>query len=336
MAQTVKGISIKNVAPRYLPKHFCVVSVADERHDKSNIGTVRTGSNKKASINLEGGAEQSLGRYLSKFIKANDKLEPITLAITRLEVTETYKDGKEQANLTYSYAFYHGNARLIDYEGTAYAQSIGDATGYIEMLIRQGVERSLKEFDMWLAANPDSVIAAVTVDAQISASPDNPDLIAYESNKILRYEDFAGEEDDMSMAAAVTFSGFNMRYATETSGRNVKIKVFVLPFFDKTKSWFREDSKVPEVLAHEQVHFDITAAIAQQLVKAISAHTFTAENYESELLKLQRTYEKEMMRRQRAYDKETKHGTIAATQQKWEQELQQELKYFNATALNSQ
>jgi hypothetical protein len=134
----------------------------------------------------------------------------------------------------------------------------------------------------------------------------------------------------MSLAAAVTYSGFNMRYAMENSGGKIKVKVFVLPFFDKTKSWFRETAKTPEVLAHEQVHFGITASVAQRLIKAIRSYKFTATNYEQELLELQRTYEKEMTRRQREYDKETRHGTIAEAQQKWEQILEQELKYFSA------
>jgi hypothetical protein len=336
VAQPVKNIRIKNEALRYRPKHFLIASVADERSDSGDIGTIRTGKTKSTKINLEGGAAQSLSSYLNKNLLSNSQSASIRVGITQLEISETFGGGKEQTNLKYGFAFYHNNVRLIDYEGTAYAQSIGDASSYIEMLIRQGIERSLKEFDIWLAANPiDKNSTPVIVEAEISASPNNPDLVAYELNRPVHYDDFAGEVDDMSMAAAVTYSGFNMRYSMETSGGKVKVKVYVLPFFDKTKSWFRDEAKTPEVLAHEQIHFDITASVAQRLIQAIRNYKFTADNYEQELLELQRTYEKEMTRRQRDYDKETKHGTIVDVQVRWEQILKRELKYFSASAPNS-
>ena len=103
-----------------------------------------------------------------------------------------------------------------------------------------------------------------------------------------------------------------------------RIEYNVLPLFDRKKSWVYE--KDPDLLAHEQLHFDIAELYARKIRKKVAA--LQAENnkdlgyYNTEINKL--LLESNEMDMQ--YDMETLHGGIKAKQMEWRKKIDKELK----------
>ena len=74
----------------------------------------------------------------------------------------------------------------------------------------------------------------------------------------------------------------------------------------------------PEMLKHEQLHFDITAIAARKLVTTIMNTALTADGFANELEALQKQIEKDRTAMQQQYDKETNHSRNREKQKEWE------------------
>lgn len=153
------------------------------------------------------------------------------------------------------------------------------------------------------------------------------DIIEWNENTKLTWDDFQGKADKKSSYKASTFSGFTV----ESKMINNELKMFVACQFTKSKSWVKNDSKVDELLKHEQGHFDITEWHARLLRKAFSKTTL--DPYDKTLNKkidvLFKNEFKKCQDHQKKYDKETKHGVIKEQQNKWSLLIKKEIKKLN-------
>ena len=153
--------------------------------------------------------------------------------------------------------------------------------------------------------------------------------ISYSPARPLTFDDFQGRPDEHGNAAAVTSSMLSVKYSTVRTMSNLSIvDVSVLANFSKRQSWFRSDSRRPEILAHEQRHFDLTAAIACELVDTIRHFTFTLDHYTHELHRLQRLKQIELEQLQDQFDLESKQGTEAVAE-KWNRIIHERLNRSN-------
>lgn len=109
-------------------------------------------------------------------------------------------------------------------------------------------------------------------------------------------------------------------------GKRIEYNVF--PLFDRQKSWvFEKDS---DLLAHEQLHFDIAELYARKIRKKVAAlqsqNNKDLSHYNNEINKLL-TESNEIDLR---YDMETLHGGITVKQSEWRNKINQELKALEA------
>lgn len=330
-AQEVRNLKLKQQKLKYHPQHYYITNIVDDRADTSNIGTMRAGlANKTVQITLQNGVVSSLYNFIQKNLQQDETKAPIEVHITKMAVSEKTSGFTEQADLATAFAFYANGTRLIEYSGSAYAKTGMDASAYIEQLIRQNLESSLEAFDKWWGQNKDMVTGkpAVKVEVVIEDRVDDPDQVPY-SKKLLTWDEFRGEADDLSLGAAATSSGLSIRMNSENKDGKNKVVVTITPFFDKTHSWVKPSGKNAAALTHEQMHFNITGLMACALASEILGTTYFVENFSQEIAKIHKRYIKELERRQNEYDKETAHGTIAERQRAWEQQLNNELS--NAT-----
>lgn len=90
----------------------------------------------------------------------------------------------------------------------------------------------------------------------------------------------------------------------------------------KNQSWVRKESQTPELLIHEQYHFNLSEVIARKIRREMSnIHTIDA-------IALQEIYTKwiEISKDEQAqYDKETSHNKINSEQIKWQIKIDNEL-----------
>ena len=169
----------------------------------------------------------------------------------------------------------------------------------------------------------DKVQAQVTVHIADQAKDKN--LILFDRNRKLTIKDFRGWPDVYSHGVGATYSGISMELEGVSKNGAVTVNVTLTIYFDQTKSWMKPEGKTERVLAHEQVHFDLTAIKACDLAKAIEQGKFTANNVQQKIRDLQEYHTRELSKLQQTYDKETKHGTIASKQAEWSARVSEQL-----------
>lgn len=162
-----------------------------------------------------------------------------------------------------------------------------------------------------------------TVSLQTSAPGDS--LIVYDPARPLVLSDFEGPADAGSDGVAATFSGMQMAFYGEESGGVLQVDVQVLVYFNKTKSWTKKDGRNKVVLAHEQIHFDITALYACAFIHAVKEYPFTPLGIKQELRALNKQFMEQMQQAQDSYDRETRHGTIKEEQAAWAARIRKQL-----------
>jgi len=162
---------------------------------------------------------------------------------------------------------------------------------------------------------------AVEVSVGIAKTTDLDNLILYHTDRPLRIGDFKGRPDKTSPGVGATYSGIMMTMESREERGVLKITVTLAIYFDRTKSWMKKEGRNDLVLAHEQLHFDLTAIKACALAKAIAKEQYTAGNVKERLRALQQEHTKELGEWQQAYDSETRHGVLREQQEQWAQRV---------------
>lgn len=105
----------------------------------------------------------------------------------------------------------------------------------------------------------------------VKTNNEESDIIVWSNDRKLIWEDFTGipdttESHPILTTVAVTSSVIKFEYDTKN---NMVIKYKLEPIFIKSKSWtITNDIRV---LAHEQLHFDITELYARKIRKAFDS-----------------------------------------------------------------
>jgi hypothetical protein len=157
-------------------------------------------------------------------------------------------------------------------------------------------------------------------------------LLCWQANRKLRWEDFQAPanvlptDDPLFWTSAASCAPVLQLIGTkDATGRN---NFFVTAALDKSRSWVRASvlARSDQVLAHEQVHFDICELIARRLRQRIAqvyeagGDVFTPA-FRQELQQLL----DEQAGWNTRYDQETAHGLLRDQQQQWQQLLAREL-----------
>lgn len=315
-AQDAINIHLADDKAAYTPINFHVTDVVDKRTFTGSIGKVSEGN-----VTVPGGLPESIRAYAG--LKPAQNSLPVSMHITRFEVKEKAVGSKRQFELSLGIAYYAGKAKLVEYNGNAFAQSATTAAPYIEKLIKDNISGNLEDFDKWVAKNRNtiSVEPTVTVNVSLSRVTDNKNHIAYTKSRKLLITDFEGEPDEASIGAAATLSGIGMKMQASTLRNNTKVDVMLTVYFDRSRSWMKGHGKNVTTLQHEQLHFDITAIKACMLKQQIEQATFSPDNYKQELKEMLDKVQAETGDMQNEYDRETEHGTIIDEQEKWSKRI---------------
>jgi hypothetical protein len=326
-AQDVRYLSFKQEKLAYAPAGYYINDVVDERENKNIIG----------HINANGAANDlafqvPVASALNAFIRANvtqrTDAVPITLHIQKLDVSVRKNGAIYNVSATISFAFYAGDNRVEQFNGGANGQTDKDPYVYSEQLIRQNLETYLKKFGEWWSQNKANVVTkkGVKVNVTMGQTIDLPNTIVYSLSRPLSIADFTGTPEGGGPELAITASGAGLRYESGVSNGETVVNVVITPYFDKTRSWFREEGKTPYVLAHEQAHFDITAINTCEFIDAVKKASFTPENYVQKLQALEEEYARKRADMQDAYDGATNHGIIHEQQAIWQNKIKDEVR----------
>lgn len=156
--------------------------------------------------------------------------------------------------------------------------------------------------------------------------------IPWKASEKLSWSDFKGEPDYNHPYAAITYSGMSYGFSADVVNGKVWVKYEVKSFFVANKSWVKRwFLKDKGLLAHEQLHFDITELYAREFRKRLSEMTFT-ENVKAEIKQVYESITSEKVKLQKLYDVETDHSKKELAQKNWQQKIQTELQKLSQFA----
>lgn len=160
----------------------------------------------------------------------------------------------------------------------------------------------------------------------IGLSSDTP--IAWTENFKLSWDHFKGPAQTNVDAAAVTASGITFSYSLQRSNNAiVGFNAVVEAHFYPDHSWYVKDKIDDYILAHEQLHFDITELHVRKLRKKI-AELQVNPSIKSQLDQLHISEKENLRSMQKLYDKESENSINRENQLKWYNFVQQELTKF--------
>lgn len=157
-----------------------------------------------------------------------------------------------------------------------------------------------------------------------------PHFIPWQENKNITWSDFQANPDPANKYFALTNSGLSYGYHSTTRDGKLTLNFTVFSYFDKSESWGKVGKQTPELLAHEQLHFDITELHARKLKKVFDNFPFT-KNYKIEIDGLTNTILQASHNMQAKYDTETDHSVNKEKQKAWETLIATELIKLNKT-----
>lgn len=140
----------------------------------------------------------------------------------------------------------------------------------------------------------------------------------------LSWEHFNGEPQMESPYEAMTASGIEYAYQVNNRNGELTFTFKVRAYFNPTTSWVKPSSRTDELLAHEQVHFDISELHARILTKKLENTGFT-ENYKEEIDSIYQSVINRRSKMQELYDKETDHSRDLGQQKKWMARVESQL-----------
>lgn len=142
----------------------------------------------------------------------------------------------------------------------------------------------------------------------------------------LQFSDFRGQPDHPHLAA-LTATAIETSY--EIKGQQFKAKVHAR-FFPE-ESWMKGYARNERILAHEQLHFDITEWHARKMRKTLQEGKFKAGD-NARLQKVIHEHFERWQSDQKAYDAETNHGLNREAQARWEKKVRKGLEQLKKYA----
>ena len=144
--------------------------------------------------------------------------------------------------------------------------------------------------------------------------------IEWRADTKLTWDDFKGPADSESSKIAMTKSKLKYKWDCDEG----EFKFTITARFDRGKSW-KQGKITDHILAHEQLHFDITELYARKMRRFLTKLEDPCDLSSDEMKeKMTRILEK-WDNRQKQYDRETHHSKDHPEQERWEQMIGKEL-----------
>jgi hypothetical protein len=161
------------------------------------------------------------------------------------------------------------------------------------------------------------------VDDVLAADPS--EYIQWENLVKLRISDFKGStKNKPNNAETVSFIGYTMLY----NGVGNKISVQVTANFDGEQSYFKHTEKDAAILAHEQLHFDVTEIYARLFFKKLLETKLYQSGLKEQVRSILKEIDQELVEKQEQYDAQV-HGNMHL-QSQWNEWVAAELKKLDA------
>ncbi|MFC6999789.1 DUF922 domain-containing protein [Rufibacter roseus] len=164
---------------------------------------------------------------------------------------------------------------------------------------------------LFLGPLPEAEPKSVTIEIPAVAVKSSA-FIPWSVQKKLTWEDFSGEPSPENHHHALTSTNMEMKAKWE----NNQLKFKVDAVFNPAESWTRNRNS-SALLAHEQLHFDLTELHARMLRKKLSEVAAQGGRGSINLNKFANQAFENWHKEQEQYDHECRHGLNKEKQQEW-------------------
>ncbi|RNI25006.1 DUF922 domain-containing protein [Rufibacter latericius] len=176
-------------------------------------------------------------------------------------------------------------------------------------------------FPLWISA---LFLAAIPDTNPTPIAPLKAD-IPWTVQKRLTWDDFAGSPSPTNQHHALTSTNMEMKVKCE----NNQLKFKVEAVFNPKESWTRNKTSVL-LLAHEQLHFDLTELHARQLRKRLAELPNACNRGAADLNKYANEAFNAWHKEQEFYDSQSRHGLDKDQQLEWIASVELRLKRLEA------
>lgn len=161
----------------------------------------------------------------------------------------------------------------------------------------------------------------------VQADDEEVDLtLHWSADRPLTWKDFTGEIDVKKEYDAWTYAGINYVYSWYYDENDeIGLDLNAWAYFDPAQSWVKRNKQSAELLAHEQVHFDIAQLHCLYFIETAESSSYSTE-IENELGKIFNIYYADLLAMQIQYDEETDHFKNKTAQKEWAEKINAEIK----------
>ncbi|SIT78826.1 DUF922 domain-containing protein [Pontibacter indicus] len=172
------------------------------------------------------------------------------------------------------------------------------------------------------AGSPASVIY---VPNAANRSVSNTEQLAWSATRKLNWEDFRGIPESSNPHHALTAANLAVDARCKDNKFYYEVKCVFLP----GESWSK-NKKSEKLLAHEQLHFDLTEVHARLLRRQLQELGASCGNLKTNLNSTVGNAFKAWKAEQDQFDKASRHGLDAEVQQDWDERISRRLKELDA------
>lgn len=156
--------------------------------------------------------------------------------------------------------------------------------------------------------------------------------ILWQENNPLVWSLFKGDPNMNSPFQAETSSGISQAISVRHTNGVIDFDYEVESYFQPEYSWVKEGKQSDYLLAHEQLHFDISELHARKLRKALAEYTI-GRNYKKDLQRINEKIQMESNRMQQKFDLESRHSQNKEAEMQWRSFVKSELAQLEQYAL---
>ncbi|RZA03634.1 MAG: hypothetical protein EOP47_02250 [Sphingobacteriaceae bacterium] len=335
-------ILLVDEAMPFKPNSYYIANVVDERVNKGAVAQVivKSAENKLIAqfIDVQGGIEQTVTRFIERNLFKNKSLRPVTITIKQFNVIETSMpkgniEGRIKLHLSFGLEKDYGIEQLIDYDGgLSYTRNGNNYASVVEPCIRKALKSGLVYFNDWVKNNTEAnhkLAKGIKFSFTNYTEPTEGDTIYYSSSRPITWADFQSSYKYVKTASASVMPGFGYEIYQEVVSGIINVNVQLKVYLPKSACWADSYGRDAYALNHEQRHFDIAKIIAEQYKQKILTNNLTPDNYEAFILMQYLDSYRDMDKMQKAYDKETSHSRNSTAQQEWNERIDNELKKYS-------
>jgi hypothetical protein len=159
----------------------------------------------------------------------------------------------------------------------------------------------------------------------VRRTADNPDVVYWSETRMLTWDDFQGTPilDNPDMASAISI--YNPS-AIERKNLFLKTRLVTECYLDKKSSWVDRKRATDDLLAYNQVIFDLHELYTRKLRQAFMAADFGLDNVVESFNRLVEENGRALNARLNAFQRESRMGSNADVTQAWFRQIRAEIR----------